>query len=87
MRKAYLIDQKVINISPHYPNGQLAQASKECFAVATHVCRERQYNALCFEPGCVLKQKANTSVRLATQYCTILYVHSNITVPTYSLVC
>ena len=43
MRKAYLIDQKVINIDSHNPNGQLAQASKECFAVATHVCRERQY--------------------------------------------
>jgi len=38
MRKAYLIDQKVINIDSHNPNGQLAQASKECSAVATPVC-------------------------------------------------
>ena len=72
MRKAYLIDQKVINIDSHNPNGQLAQASKECFAVATHVCRERQYNryTLLRNQSCVLKQKANTSVCLATQYCT-----------------
>ena len=69
MRKAYLIDQKVINIDSHNRNGQLAQASKECFAVATHVCRERQYTLLRTQ-SCVLKQKANTSVRLATQYCT-----------------
>ena len=69
MRKAYLIDQKVINIDSHNPNGQLAQASKECFAVATHVCRERQYT---FASNLELCSKAKSEHKCPPSY-TVLY--------------
>ena len=86
MRKAYLIDQKVININAHCPNGILRKLQRNALQLPVSVERG---STLCFEPGCVLKQKAKANVCLATrtQYCTILYVHSSITVPTYSLVC